>query len=221
MPPVGSRKLRSIFLIILMIVLEVAVLVPTMTFSACAHSPFELQMQMWRFLTCAIKLLVLWLQIAVMQKYSRQKIKLWFAAHFMQWLSTLYFVIKGSNVDAGQKVAGGCDPSQIILFLNMALGLADSYLTCLLLGHLTPEQCLDVQQQFESFTMDPDTAHRLKRLEDICVICMCDFALGQQVTALPCEHVFHKECFMSYASRKSVISCPLRCPMGKAKVQVA
>ena len=40
-----------------------------------------------------------------------------------------------------------------------------------------------------------------------CVICLCDFEVGEEVTALPCLHVFHTECIASWI--KAHCHCPI------------
>ena len=40
-----------------------------------------------------------------------------------------------------------------------------------------------------------------------CIICLCDFEIGDQVSALPCAHVFHTECIASWI--KKHCQCPV------------
>ena len=45
-----------------------------------------------------------------------------------------------------------------------------------------------------------------------CVICLCEFEIGDQVSALPCLHVFHTECIASWIKKH------LQCPICKFEV---
>jgi len=39
-----------------------------------------------------------------------------------------------------------------------------------------------------------------------CVICMCDFSLGDEVRFLPCMHIYHKDCIDDWLMRS--FTCP-------------
>ena len=47
-----------------------------------------------------------------------------------------------------------------------------------------------------------------------CVICLCEFEVGDQVSALPCLHVFHTECIASWIKKH------LQCPICKFEVSL-
>ena len=40
-----------------------------------------------------------------------------------------------------------------------------------------------------------------------CVVCLCDFQIGDIISALPCCHVFHTECIQNWL--KNELSCPV------------
>ena len=40
-----------------------------------------------------------------------------------------------------------------------------------------------------------------------CVICLCEFEIGDQVSALPCAHVFHTECIADWIKKQCL--CPV------------
>ena len=40
-----------------------------------------------------------------------------------------------------------------------------------------------------------------------CVICLCEFNIGEQIAALPCLHIFHFECIKNWL--KNELSCPV------------
>lgn len=43
---------------------------------------------------------------------------------------------------------------------------------------------------------------------DNCVICLCEFDLEDNVTVLPCKHIYHKECIEPWLVNKSSL-CPI------------
>ena len=40
-----------------------------------------------------------------------------------------------------------------------------------------------------------------------CVICMCDFEINDKISTLPCAHVFHTECIISWIKKET--TCPI------------
>ena len=40
-----------------------------------------------------------------------------------------------------------------------------------------------------------------------CVICMCEFEIGDKISTLPCAHVFHTECIADWIKREP--TCPI------------
>lgn len=63
----------------------------------------------------------------------------------------------------------------------------------------------------ENFTFDEPLA------SGSCYICLEDFVLGVALSKLPCKHVFHKACVMSWIKEKN--QCPLRCRPAKSLTQ--
>ena len=44
--------------------------------------------------------------------------------------------------------------------------------------------------------------------EDVCAVCRCDFATGDEVISLPqCNHIFHADCISRWLKRSA--TCPL------------
>ncbi|CAE8635363.1 unnamed protein product [Polarella glacialis] len=55
--------------------------------------------------------------------------------------------------------------------------------------------------------------------QDMCSICLVDFAHDDLATRLPCRHVYHPACIESWARSMQgpFIGCPLRCEIGRVK----
>ncbi|KAG1459813.1 hypothetical protein G6F46_006018 [Rhizopus delemar] len=57
-------------------------------------------------------------------------------------------------------------------------------------------------------TSDNTTNNTQEQQEDVCVICLDEFNMGEEVRKLPCGHEFHTECIDPWLTVKSA-SCPL------------
>ena len=56
-------------------------------------------------------------------------------------------------------------------------------------------------------TLSAAAVARLPQDDAACTICLSTFAEGDEVTALPCFHRFHKSCIAEWLKRKA--ECPL------------
>ncbi|CAE8635364.1 unnamed protein product [Polarella glacialis] len=59
--------------------------------------------------------------------------------------------------------------------------------------------------------------------QDMCTICLIDFAHDDLASRLPCRHVYHPACIESWARSMQgpFIGCPLRCEIGRVKTSGA
>eukprot|EP00929_Paragymnodinium_shiwhaense_P030019 TRINITY_DN17082_c0_g1_i1.p1 TRINITY_DN17082_c0_g1~~TRINITY_DN17082_c0_g1_i1.p1 ORF type:complete len:427 (+),score=50.91 TRINITY_DN17082_c0_g1_i1:245-1525(+) len=47
------------------------------------------------------------------------------------------------------------------------------------------------------------------KMDPMCIICLSDFLEGEEISQLPCRHVFHSECIEMWLTKS--VHCPLRC----------
>ncbi len=78
-------------------------------------------------------------------------------------------------------------------------------------------ELLDNYEVFRGMAVTDDELDRLQRRvvseEDIsrlgqgCIICISGFVMGEIITTLPCSHIFHADCLMTWLMINGV--CPL------------
>lgn len=77
-------------------------------------------------------------------------------------------------------------------------------------GHRAMNERMQPRQQMRSSTFIEVVGSGLF-CQKSCYICLEDFVLGDGLSELPCNHVFHKNCLRSWAMHHN--SCPLRCEL--------
>ena len=79
----------------------------------------------------------------------------------------------------------------------------------------------DIQVTLDKNELNNIKVHKLeKKLEQTCSVCMCDMNKEEEVSILPCDHIFHKDCINEWLVNYNY-KCPIcRKECGKSSYQL-
>mmetsp|Transcript_20252 Transcript_20252/g.47289 ORF Transcript_20252/g.47289 Transcript_20252/m.47289 type:complete len:405 (-) Transcript_20252:86-1300(-) len=75
-------------------------------------------------------------------------------------------------------------------------------------------------RRFELTTLADPPPEAEANCNTMCSICMSSFANGDQISQLPCYHMFHSQCIAMWLEQPSSKGCPMRCQQRKFPVIV-